>query len=177
MKGLSRNVMDKLLKYLQQGKQETRQERIGIKGCGYSVPPHIRGNNDPLFLQITKEKNAQGIAEVDLFTGMKERRYLQGDEQIEPLMVEASQLALQRANVTPEDIDELYGYVSVPDFYTPNGLYKVHKDLKLPEQTLVVALNNDLARFLLGFSWPLEPLPPDRASMRWYLAGLTGQSI
>ena len=41
-------------------------QRIGIKACGYSVPPHIRYNNDPLFHNIVRMVNAQGIAEVDL---------------------------------------------------------------------------------------------------------------
>ncbi|GHO46924.1 3-oxoacyl-ACP synthase III family protein [Ktedonospora formicarum] len=124
--------------------------RVGIKGCGYSVPPHIRVNDDPIFQQITTAANAQGVAEKDLFTGMKERRYLAKGEQLETLMVEASRLALQRAQVTPEAVDRLYGYASVPEFYTPNSLYAVHRDLHLSEHTLVVPLNNEFSTFLLS---------------------------
>ena len=124
--------------------------RIGIKGCGFSVPPHIRGNDDPIFQQVITVANAQGIAEKDLFTGMKERRYLAQDERLEPLMVEASQLALQWAQVTPEEIDRLYGYASVPEFYTPNSLYLVHQGVQLPDHTLVIPINNEFSTFLLG---------------------------
>lgn len=124
--------------------------RIGIKACGYSVPPHIRDNNDPIFDTIKRTTNAQGIAEVDLFTGMAQRRYLLEQEQVESHMVEASSLALANAGLRPQDIDELYGYISVPEYFTPNGLYVVHRDLHLPEQTLVIPINNEFSAFLLS---------------------------
>lgn len=130
--------------------QKKNASRIGIKGCGFSVPPHIRGNDDPIFRQVITEANAQGIAEKDLFTGMKERRYLAQGERLEPLMVEASQLAMQRAQITPEEIDRLYGYASVPEFYTPNSLYLVHQGVQLPEHALVIPINNEFSTFLLG---------------------------
>ncbi|GHO62573.1 2-heptyl-4(1H)-quinolone synthase PqsD [Ktedonobacter sp. SOSP1-52] len=141
--------MQQLLKHMV-SQPKKNLNRIGIKGCGFSVPPNVRGNDDPIFHQVITVANAQGIAEKDLFTGMKERRYLAQGERIEPLMVEASQLALQRAQVIPEEIDRLYGYASVPEFYTPNSLYLVHKGVQLPEHTLVVPMNNEFSTFLLG---------------------------
>ncbi|MBO0793647.1 MAG: 3-oxoacyl-ACP synthase, partial [Ktedonobacteraceae bacterium] len=129
--------------------KDTRPSGIGIKGCGFSVPPHIRSNDDPIFRRVTTTANAQGVAEKDLFTGMKERRCLAGNERIEMLMVEASRLALQRARVAPEAVDRLYGYASVPEFYTPNSLYLVHRDLQLPEQALVIPINSEFSTFLL----------------------------
>lgn len=131
-------------------RSKKRKQRIGIKGCGYCVPPHIRGNDDPIFQQITTQANAQGITEKDLFVGMKERRYLDKDERIEPLMIDASRLALKQANIAPDAIDRLYGYASVPEYYTPNSLYAVHNGLQLPEQTLVVPHNAEFSTFLLG---------------------------
>lgn len=125
-------------------------ERIGIKACGYSVPPHVRRNDDPIFARIRRRANAQGIAETDLFTGIEERRYLLEQEQIETYMVEASALALARARLKPQDVDELYGYLSVPEYFTPNGLYAVHRDLQLSEHTLVIPINNEFSAFLLG---------------------------
>jgi 3-oxoacyl-[acyl-carrier-protein] synthase-3 len=149
--------MQQLLKHLvsqpkgmAQSRQKKSLNRIGIKGCSFSVPPNIRVNDDPIFHQVITVANAQGIAEKDLFTGMKERRYLAQGERLEPLMVEASRLALQRAHVTPEEIDRLYGYASVPEYYTPNSLYLVHKGAQLPEHTLVVPINNEFSTFLLG---------------------------
>src|SRR5215471_10060422 len=75
------------------------RERIGIKACGYSVPPHVRDNNDPIFDTIKRTANAQGVAEVDLFTGMEQRRYLLEQEQVESHMVEASSQALANARL------------------------------------------------------------------------------
>lgn len=126
------------------------RERIGIKACGYSVPSQVRDNNDPLFDTIKRTTNAQGVAEVDLFTGMAQRHYLLEQEQVEQHMVEASSLALANARLKPQDIDELYGYISVPEYFTPNGLYAVHRDLHLPEHTLVIPINNEFSAFLLG---------------------------
>ncbi|QBD80941.1 3-oxoacyl-ACP synthase [Ktedonosporobacter rubrisoli] len=126
------------------------QQQIGILGCGYSVPPHIRRNDDPIFNQVKGTVNSRGIAEKDLFTGMRERRYLDGDEQLETLMVEAAQIALNRANLLPADIDRLYGYATVSPYITPNALYAVHRGLKLSEQTLVVPVNNEFTNFLLS---------------------------
>jgi 3-oxoacyl-[acyl-carrier-protein] synthase-3 len=123
---------------------------VGILGAGYRVPSHIRTNDDPLFAQLKRTRNAQGIAEQDLFTGLKERRYLREDEQLEPLMVEAAQQALMQANVPPSSIDRLYGYASISPYLAPNALYTVHKGLHLPQQTLVVPINSEFSNFLLG---------------------------
>jgi 3-oxoacyl-[acyl-carrier-protein] synthase-3 len=125
-------------------------QAIGIRGCGYSIPPHIRRNNDPIFDHIKRTLNSSGIAEKDLFTGMRERRYLEGNERLETLMIEAAQWALLQACLEPGDIDRLYGYASVSPYLTPNALYAVHKGLHLPEQTLVIPINNEFSNFLIS---------------------------
>lgn len=132
------------------GMQHAQPMRVGIKAAGYSVPPHIRYNDDPIFQQIIKEKNAQGVAEADLFTGMKDRRYLEKGEKLETLMIEAAYQAIHRAKLEIRNIDRLYGYASVPEFYTPNGLYAVHRGLGLPEYAMVIPINNEFSTFLLG---------------------------
>ncbi|HEX3643465.1 MAG TPA: 3-oxoacyl-ACP synthase, partial [Ktedonobacteraceae bacterium] len=125
-------------------------QAIGIRGYGYSVPSHIRHNDDPIFHEIEKPLNSQGVAEKDLFIGLKERRYLEGDEQLEMLMIEAAQKALLEANLEPREIDRLYGYASVSPYLTPNALYTVHRGLKLPEHTLVVPINSEFTNFLIS---------------------------
>lgn len=138
-------------------------ERIGIKACGYSIPPHVRCNDDLIFNHIKRTANAQGVAEVDLFTGMKERRYLLEQEQIETYMVEASSLALANAGLKPQEVDELYGYITVPEYFTPNGLYAVHRDLGLSEHTLVIPINNEFSTFLLGVIEACNAIAADRS--------------
>ena len=129
---------------------ERRNQAVGILGCGYSVPSHIRRNDDPIFQDIKRTHNSQGVAEKDIFTGMKERRYLKGDEQLETLMIEAAQGALLKASLELGEIDRLYGYVSVSPYLTPNALYTVHRGLKLPEHTLVVPINSEFTNFLIS---------------------------
>jgi len=124
------------------------KDSIGMLGFGYCVPSHIRTNDDPLFNHIKATANSQGISEQSLFTGTKERRYLKPGERLEDLMVQASQQALVQAGLKPEQINRLYGYASVSEFITPNALYKVHADLKLSTQTLVVPINSDFGNFL-----------------------------
>jgi 3-oxoacyl-[acyl-carrier-protein] synthase-3 len=125
-------------------------QMIGIQGCGYSVPPHIRRNDDPIFNHIKTTVNSRGVAERDLFTGLNQRRYLAKDEQLEPLMIEAAQLALFQARLAPEDIDRIYGYVTVSPYLTPNALYAVHRGLNLPKRALVVPINSEFSNFLIS---------------------------
>jgi 3-oxoacyl-[acyl-carrier-protein] synthase III len=127
-----------------------RNQAIGIQGCGYSVPSHVRHNDDPIFQYITNSANSSGITEKELFIGLKERRYLDGDEQLETLMIEATRWALLQARLAPADIDRLYGYASVSSYLTPNALYAVHRGLRLPEQTLVIPINSEFSNFLIS---------------------------
>lgn len=123
---------------------------IGICGCGYSVPPHVRSNDDPLFHFITRNANSQGVVEADLFTGLKERRFLKKGERLEVLMVEAAQQALAQAGLEASRIDRLYGYASVSPYLTPNALYVVHYALRLSPEAMVVPINSEFSNFVLS---------------------------
>lgn len=125
-------------------------QAIGIKGCGYSVPVHVRHNDDSIFQHVRGVANSQGITEVDLFTGMRERRYLARNEQVEPLMLASAQQALLHSKVAVGEIDRLYGYASVSQYLTPNALFVVHRGLKLPRHTAVIPINSEFSNFLLS---------------------------
>lgn len=123
-------------------------DSIGIIGCGYCVPSHIRLNDDPIFDNAKETANSQGISEKSLFTGMKERRYLSKGETLTDLMAKAGQQALCAAGLKAEQVDRLYGYASVSEFITPNALYKVHAELNLPSRTLVVPISGEFTNFI-----------------------------
>jgi 3-oxoacyl-[acyl-carrier-protein] synthase-3 len=152
----------KLWKYLRaflsRKKERNVDKTIGIRGTGYSVPENIRYNNDPIFSHIISDANSQGIAERDLFSGMKERRFLQRNEQIETFMVEAAQHALSDAQVAPTSIDRLYGYASVSPYITPNAIYAVHRKLDLSERTMVVPINSEFSNFVMGIIYAWEAI-------------------
>ncbi|WP_169789208.1 3-oxoacyl-ACP synthase III family protein [Nonomuraea candida] len=53
-------------------------------------------------------------------TGIRERRYLSGDESIEDLAVESADKAIRQAGLTPRDIDVLVVACSTPDWIMPS---------------------------------------------------------
>lgn len=140
-----------------------RKSRAGVLGCGHALPPHVRGNDDPIYAHLDRTPNEQGIVEADLFVGLRERRYLGHDETIEPLMVEACRRALAHARVEPGQVDRLYGYASVPSFTTPNSLFTVHRDLGLSEQVMVVPVNSEFSNFPLSLVLAGEAVDSGRA--------------
>jgi 3-oxoacyl-[acyl-carrier-protein] synthase-3 len=122
---------------------------VGLLGLGYAVPPHLRTNDDPIFGQVRASVPGT-VSESDLFYGFKERRYLGPGEATEDLMVSAGRRALDAAAIAPSQIDRLYGYSTVSEYVTPNGLFKVHHGLGLPARTLVLPLNIEFSTFITG---------------------------
>ena len=123
---------------------------VGILGLGHALPATVRNNDDALFRPIKHEH-----AEAELFYGVNERRVITGSESVESLMVEASQSAIRAAGVRHEHIDRLYGAASISEYITPNGLFRVHRDLGLSSRTLVLPVNAEFTAFILScvLSW------------------------
>lgn len=87
-----------------------------ITGLGYYVPENIVTNDD-----LSKRMNTsnQWIQER---TGIKERRYYQPDKHTNYSMaVEASKIALERAELTAQDIDLIVYATLSPDYYFPGS--------------------------------------------------------
>lgn len=118
---------------------------VGILGLGHALPAAVRSNDDPLFDAIKREH-----AETDLFYGVEERRAITSQECVEDLMCEASEAALEAAGVKREDIDRLYGAASISEYLTPNGLFRVHRDLGLSSRAPVLPLNAEFTTFILS---------------------------
>lgn len=123
---------------------------IGILGFGYALPLHSRTNENPIYSNIKSTSSTQGVSEASLFTGTKERRYLEPEETLDDLMVQAGQVALEQAGLKPEDIDRLYGYASVSEFVFPNALYKVHAGMNLSSKTMVIPINSEFSNFVMS---------------------------
>ena len=74
--------------------------RSKIAGIGMYVPEHVVTNND---LKKYMDTNDEWIQER---TGIQERRYAHRTEETTTTMaVEAATIAIQRAGITPQDID------------------------------------------------------------------------
>ena len=86
-----------------------------ITGLGYYVPDNIVTNDD---LSKMMDTNDEWIQER---TGIKERRWIkEGSEDTSAVMgAKASRIAIERAGLTPKDIDFIVFATLSPDYYFP----------------------------------------------------------
>ncbi|RJS25048.1 3-oxoacyl-ACP synthase [Corallococcus sp. H22C18031201] len=120
---------------------------IALIGTGAALPAQVRLNDDPVFEPLRK---AAGAGEQALFYGNRERRVLAPGESLSALTAEAGRAALRDAGLGTQDVQRLFGYVSVSDFVTPNAMYEVHRDLGLGQDVMVVPVQADFGNFLMG---------------------------
>jgi 3-oxoacyl-[acyl-carrier-protein] synthase III len=119
-------------------------KRIGIVGRGHALPPTIRGNDDPVFEWLKKNKPSELK---DLFYGYDKRRVLTGDESIVDFMHTACTSALEMSGIEADDVDLLLGYVSVSEYLMPNGLAQLHHKLGLRSGCWAIPLNVEYSNF------------------------------
>ncbi|HSP81596.1 MAG TPA: 3-oxoacyl-[acyl-carrier-protein] synthase III C-terminal domain-containing protein [Myxococcaceae bacterium] len=123
---------------------------ISFLGFGAALPERVRTSEAPLFDRIREAARAQGVTEASLFYGNREHRCLGPEESLATLTASAGRAALEDAGVRPEQVDRLYGYLSVSEFISPNALYQVHRELGLGQQALVVPVQAEFANFVMG---------------------------
>jgi 3-oxoacyl-[acyl-carrier-protein] synthase III len=102
--------------------------RSKIAGIGMYVPKNKVTNND-----LTKfmETSDEWIQER---TGIKERRYAdRTGETTTTMAVEASKIAIERAGITPQDIDFIIFATLSPDYYFPGCGVLVQRAMKMKE--------------------------------------------
>ena len=94
-----------------------------ITGLGYYVPENVVTNDDLSKLMDTND------AWIQERTGIKERRHIKkGDGNSTSVMaVKASTIALERANLQPNDIDMIVFATLSPDMYFPGGEVEVQR--------------------------------------------------
>jgi 3-oxoacyl-[acyl-carrier-protein] synthase III len=99
-----------------------------IAGIGKYVPANVFTNND-----LTKymDTNDEWIQER---TGIKERRYAHRTKETTTTMaVEAATIAIERAGITPQDIDFIVFATLSPDYYFPGCGVLVQRAMKMKE--------------------------------------------
>jgi 3-oxoacyl-[acyl-carrier-protein] synthase-3 len=133
--------------------------RVGIVGLGGAVPAGIRAHDDPPF----DDFDSLPSDESTFFGTARERRALADGEQIEDLMVQAARRALEDAGVEPQQVDRLYGASFVSRHISPNGLYRVHAALGLPERALVVPVTCEFSNFVTSVTLASEAVAVGRA--------------
>lgn len=117
-----------------------------IAGIGYYVPKNIYSNND---LQRFMDTSDAWIQER---TGIKERRYADREGETTTSMgVEASKIALERAGVTPQEIDFIIFATLSPDYYFPGCGVLLQRAMGMGEVG-ALDIRNQCSGFVYGLS-------------------------
>ena len=102
--------------------------RSKIAGIGMYVPENVVTNNDLMKYMDTSDEWIQER------TGIKERRYADRTEETTTTMgVEAAKIAIERAGITPQDIDFIIFATICPDYYFPGCGVLVQRAMKMKE--------------------------------------------
>ena len=99
-----------------------------IAGIGMYVPANVVTNQDLTRFMDTSDEWIQER------TGIKERRYAHRTEETTATMgVEAAKVAIERAGITPQDIDFIIFATLSPDYYFPGCGVLVQRTMKMKE--------------------------------------------
>jgi 3-oxoacyl-[acyl-carrier-protein] synthase III len=99
-----------------------------IAGIGMYVPQNVVTNND---LTAYIDTSDEWIQER---TGIKERRYAHRTEETTTTMgIKAAEIAIQRAGITPQDIDFIIFATLSPDYYFPGCGVLLQREMKMKE--------------------------------------------
>lgn len=101
--------------------------RSKIAGIGMYVPDNVVTNQDLTQYMDTSD------AWIQERTGIKERRYAERTETTTTMAVKASEIALQRAGITAQDIDFVVFATLSPDYYFPGCGVLLQRAMKMKE--------------------------------------------
>ncbi len=102
--------------------------RSKIAGIGMYVPERVVTNKDLIKYMDTSDEWIQER------TGIKERRYAHRTKETTTTMgVEAAKIAIERAGITPQDIDFIVFATLCPDYYFPGCGVLLQRAMKMKE--------------------------------------------
>jgi len=104
--------------------------KYGLKliGAGYALPERIITSEElESMMEFEKFGIRKGMSK--LLSGVSERRFAEGDEDSSDYAVRAGKMALENANMKPEDIDLLMFCSITSDFMEPATAMKVRSEI------------------------------------------------
>ncbi len=117
-----------------------------ITGVGYYVPEQVVTNND---LTQWMETSDEWIQER---TGIQERRYFTyGEETNASMATAAARQALDRAALTPNDVDVIVYATITPDYFFPGSAFLMQRELKMDGKPVI-----DVREQCSGFVYALS---------------------
>lgn len=119
-----------------------------IAGIGYYVPEQVVTNNDLARHMDTSDEWVQER------TGIKERRYAKRNEESTSTMgTKAAQIAIERAGITPDDIDFIIFATLSPDYYFPGSGVLLQRQLGINKNEIgALDIRNQCSGFVYGLS-------------------------
>ena len=129
-----------------ENQQSKLSETVCIAGVGHAVPKNIRPTSE-----ILKAFPGRTETEMIKLTGIKERRYADGDETATSLAVTAVRRALAQAGMTAMQIDGVIMATIIPDQPVPAMASALARELGIPR-----ALAFDLNAACSGWLYALE---------------------
>jgi 3-oxoacyl-[acyl-carrier-protein] synthase III len=119
-----------------------------IAGIGKYVPERVMTNNELTnFMETTDEW-------IQERTGIQERRYAKKHEETTTTMgVKAAQIAIERAGITPQDIDFIIFATLSPDYYFPGCGVLLQREMGITKQEAgALDIRNQCSGFIYGLS-------------------------
>ncbi|MCC6464320.1 MAG: ketoacyl-ACP synthase III [Planctomycetes bacterium] len=123
----------------------SEQPRAGILSVGAYVPERVVTNDDMSKIVDTSDEW------IFQRTGVRQRRYARDDEYTSDMAIAAARLALQRAEMKPEQVEYVLLGTASPDNAFPNTACWVQKGLGLPDVPCL-----DISTACSGFLFALE---------------------
>ena len=116
-----------------------------IKGVGFYVPDNVVKNSD---LEEIMDTSDEWIQER---TGIKERRWVEGDLTTSLMGTYASKIAIKNAKISKNDIDFIIFATLSPDYFFPGSGVLLQKNLQIKEVG-ALDIRNQCSGFIYGLS-------------------------
>ena len=119
-----------------------------IAGIGHYVPEQVVTNDD---LARHMDTSDQWIQER---TGIKERRYAKKFEETTSVLgAKAAKIAIERAGITPDDVDFIIFATLSPDYYFPGSGVLMQRQLGMSKNEIgALDIRNQCSGFIYGLS-------------------------
>lgn len=119
-----------------------------IAGLGYYVPENVVNNHE-----LAKKVNTTDEW-VQERSGIVERRYFtEGKDTVSNMGARAARIAIERAGITPEDIDFIIFATLSPDYYFPGSGVLMQRELGISSSEIpALDIRNQCSGFLYGIS-------------------------
>lgn len=123
-------------------------KRSIISGVGHYVPENVVTND---MLATRMETNDAWIVER---TGINQRRHVVpgSDDATSTMGTKAARIAIERAGLTPDDIDFIVFATLSPDYYFPGPGVQVQEQLGLKREIGAIDIRNQCSGFVYGLS-------------------------